>query len=253
MTVCPNCGANIEQDATKCPYCGYINIEGAKKKYQQDIDEIRDNIAEVKKEPAREFKKGLSKGFKVILWTVGSLLVIGIILAVMLVFQLKNHPKMFLSAEDEAYASAYKAVAAEELEAAYQNNDIEEMARIYDKAYSEERVSLWGDPHYETGYASSCYMKLKKCLPNLDKEKMTKREAEEITYYCFYFYYEAYGEDGKDLFDPIRKEEIIPIINNRLGFSDEDMENFRAKVTERGGVVRTNVYKATKKYYKDYK
>ena len=253
MIICPNCGAKIEEDITKCPYCGYINIEGAEKKYQQDIDEIRDSIEEVKKEPAKAFKKGLSKGVKVILVTVLVLIVLSIIFAVMAAFQAKDHPKMFLSAEDEAYASAYRVMAGEQLQAAYEDNDIEEMARIYDKAYSEDRVSLWGDPHYETGYASSCYMKLKKCLPNLDKDKRTKRESEEITYYCFYFYYRAYGEDGEDIFDPIRQDEILPIIHERLGFSDDDMENFRDKVATERGINRTDVYKATKRYYRNYK
>ena len=133
-----------------------------------------------------------------------------------------------------------------------QERDIAKLAEIYDTAYSKERVSLWGDPHYETGYASSCYMKLLDCLPNLDKDRMTKHEAEEITYYCFYFYYRAYGSDAAPIFDSIRDEEIMPIITERLGFTIEDMENFRDKVTDPPYVNRSRVWKITKKYYKQY-
>lgn len=251
--ICPNCGGDVDSDAVKCPYCGYINIEGAEKKYFGDLNEIKDDLAAVEKEPVKALKRGLSKGTRVILITVGILLVLAVLIVARLTFELKDKPKVFLSAEDEAYASAYRIVAGEQLAAAYEDKDIERMAQIYDKAYSEDRVSLWGDPHYETGYASSCYMKLKQCLPNLDKEKLTKHEAEEITYYCFYFYYRAYGFDGADIFDSLRDEEILPIITDRLGFTIEDMEEFRDRVTVPEGVVRSRVYSIVKKNYKNYR
>ena len=253
MINCPNCGALIDENVTKCPHCGFINIEGAEKKFQEDIEDIKENIKEVKKQPIKAFGRGLSKGVKVILWTAGIVLVLAGIMFAILLFELRNHPKeFFLTAEDKAYEAAYKVTAGEELEDAFSDKDIARMARIYDKAYSEDRVKLWGINHYETSYAASCYMKLQDCLPNLDKDNISKREAEEITYYCFYFYYRAYGEDGAEIFDSIREDEIIPIINNRLGFSIEDMENFKDKVMSPPNVNRTNVYKATKKYFKNY-
>ena len=70
--------------------------------------------------------------------------------------------------------------------------------------------------------------------------------------YCFYFYYRAYGEDGREIFDPIRNDEIVPIITDRLGFTIEDMGTFREKVTDKGLVNRSAVYRETKKYFKDY-
>ena len=253
MIKCPNCGAEIDSNLAKCPYCGYINIHGAEKKYLDNLEDIRENLEAVKEEPVKALKEGVSKGTKVVILTVATLLVLLVACTLRLFYESKDKPKLFLSAEDEAYASAYRIIAGEQLSAAYDDKDIEQMAAIFDKAYSEDRVSLWGDPHYETAYAASCYMKLKKCLPNLDKDKISKHEAEEITYYCFYFYYRAYGEDGKDLFDSIRDEEIMPIITDRLGFSIEDMENFRDKVTDPPHVNRTNVYRvAVKKNYKYY-
>ena len=47
--ICPNCGAPIEKDSVKCPYCGYINEEGAEKKFQEDLSEIKDDIADLAK------------------------------------------------------------------------------------------------------------------------------------------------------------------------------------------------------------
>lgn len=254
MIVCPNCGANINEDVTKCPYCGYINIEGAEQKYMDNLGEIRENLAQVEKESAKALKKGLSKATKVIIATVAVLLALVAIYAVILIVELQNHPKeLFLSAEEKAFASAYKVVAGEELDEAYDNKDIALMAEIFDRAYSEDRVSLWGVNHYEAGYAASCYMKLEQALPKLEGGKLKKRDAEAITYYCFYFYYRGYGDDGEEIFDRIRDREIIPIITDRLGFTIEDMESFRDRVTVPGGVVRSKVYSIVKKNYKNYK
>lgn len=252
MKYCSNCGAPINIHTDKCPHCGYTNIEGAEEKYLNELEEIKDNLAQVEKEPAKALKKGLSKGAKVLLCTVGILIAIAAVYTIILLVELRNSPKFNLSPEEEAYASAYKVLAGEELEEAYVNRDIPRLAEIFDKAYSEDRVSLWGDPHYETGYAASCYMKLQQCLEDLDRGKLKKREAEDMTYYCFYFYYRSYGDDGAVIFDEIRDEEILPILGDRLGYTIEDMEALRAEVTDPPYVVRSKIHKVSKNHYKNF-
>ena len=251
--ICPNCGAEIEKDSTKCPYCGFINVEGAEKKFRKDLNEIGRNIKETKKEPAKALAKGFTGGTKIILITVAILICIAIIFTLELIRESKDQPKLFLTSDEQAYASAYVEQAGEQLKEAFEDEDIARMADIFDTAYSRDRVSLWGVDHYEAGYASSCYMKLQQCLPNLDKDEMSVKEAEEITYYCFYFYYRAYGDDGAEIFDPIRDVLVLPVITERLGFTVEDMESFRDRVLNPPNVNRSKVYKVTKKYYKDYK
>ncbi len=252
MIICPNCGAEIEEDVVKCPYCDYTNLRGAEKKFEEEIEEIKTNIEVVKKEPRKALKKGFFSGVKSAVLTICALVILIAILAVLLIYALRDKPREFLNAEQQANASAYKALAEEKIADAYENKDIEQLAEIFDKAYSGERVSLWGDPHYDAAQAASNYMSLQRCLPNLDKEKISKKEAEEITYYCFYFYYRAYKDDGAEIFDPIRESEIIPLIQNRLGFTVEDMENFRSKVILSGIVNRSDVYHVTKKQFKNY-
>lgn len=252
MKTCPNCGAEIENDLSKCPYCGYINIEGAEKEYMEELGEIRVSLAEVDDEAAKTFKRGMSKGIRTLLITILAILLVAALLTAWLAFETKDGPKLFPTAEDKAFASAYKLVAEEELEAAYEAGDIAKMAQIYHTARTEARVSLFGINHYESSYASYCYISLQESLPNLDKKRLSKFEAEKITYYCFYFYYRAYGEDGAEIFDEVRDNEIMPIIQNRLGYSIEDMEGFRSELTDGGSVVRPKLYKTTKRYYKNY-
>ncbi len=253
MIICPNCGAEIEENVAKCPYCGYINIKGAEKKYNEEIDEIKANIEAEKKEPGKALKKGFFSGIKTVVITIFALVVLISIWMILVKIELRDRPPMFLTADQEAEASAYRAVAKEKIAKAYDEKDIEQLAEIFDTAYSVDRVNLWGDPHYDAAQAASYYMKLQNCLPNLEKEKIKKREAEEITYYCFYFYYRAYKEDGAEIFDTVRDDEILPIIQARLGYTSQDMENFRGDIVTGTGIVnRTNLYRVTKKYYKNY-
>lgn len=250
--ICPNCGAPIEKDSVKCPYCGYINEEGAEKKFQEDLSEIKEDIEEKKKEPSKALLKGFAGGGKTVLITVVILVILAIIFFVELLRETKDKPKLFPTVEEQEYASAYAEVAGKEIAEAYDNKDIARMAEIYDKAYSEDRVDLYGIPHYDTARASSFYMKLQQCISKLDNNEMSGKVAEELTYYCFYFYFMAYGDDGAEIFDPIREAEIIPIITERLGFTVDDMEGFREKVVDPPHVNRSRVYKVTKKYYKNY-
>ena len=253
LVICPNCGAEIEKDSTRCPYCGYINIEGAEKKHLADIKKIKDKIAKKKEEPDKALAKGFFRGIGVIIITVSILVLLAVAFFVQLRRGLSDAPKEFLSPSEQAEASAYKEIVGEQLEQAYEQKDIERMAQIFDKAYSEDRVNIWGIPHYETARASSYYIKIKKIEADLDKGKIEKKEAEEITYYCFCLYYEAYGDDGAEIFDPIREDEIIPIITDRLGYTIEDMEKFRDKVMDPPYVDRIKVQRCTKKHYKNYK
>ena len=251
-SLCPNCGAQVETDSSRCPYCGYINEEGATKRFRKDLGDIRRDIEETQKEPARALARGFTGGTKVILITAGVLVVLALVFALELFRETRDKPRLFMSAEEQEYASAYTLAAGEQLTEAYESGDIARMAQIFDKAYSVDRINLWGVPHYEAGYASSCYMKLQQALSDLDKGELSEREAEELTYCSFYFYYRAYGDDGAKIFDPIRQEEIIPIINDRLGYTSSDMEDFRSRVFYPPNVNRSDVYKTTRKYYKNY-
>lgn len=254
MIRCVNCGAEIEDDSTKCPFCEYINHKGAQKQHIKNIEEIKYGIKEAKKEPARAFGRGIRKGTKIFLTALGITIVLAVLYFILLLVETRNSPKLFMTDEEKAYASAYMLTAEKQLAVAYENQDIEEMAHIYDKAYTEDRIDLYGIEHYDSAYTSSCYVKLKKDLAALDRGKINKRKAEELTYCCFYIYFREYGEDGAEIFDPILENEIRPIITERLGYTTEDMEHLKNKFmrSDDHNIIRSKLYRATKKYYKYY-
>ena len=127
MIVCPNCGAQIEKDTTKCPYCGYINKEAAEKKFREDLGEIQRNIEETKKEPKKALVKGITGGTKVILIISCILILLVALFFVLLYIDTRDKPKLFLTAKEQEYASAYVLMAGEQLDEAYEEKDIQRM------------------------------------------------------------------------------------------------------------------------------
>lgn len=85
IQVCINCGAEINASDTKCPYCGYINEEGAEKAYMDRLNDIRNDLDSVDEEAAAEYGKDYGRVLKLILITLAVLLAVpGITLCVKL-------------------------------------------------------------------------------------------------------------------------------------------------------------------------
>lgn len=70
---CPNCCAVYPAADVKCPYCGYINPDGAEKKYLNDLEARRNDLDKVD-DTARdgylnEMKKSSGMALKIVLIT----------------------------------------------------------------------------------------------------------------------------------------------------------------------------------------
>lgn len=61
--ICKNCGAEFDDDAPKCPFCGQMNYYGAEKKYKKDLGGIHKNLESLADKPREEYTK---KSFSVL-------------------------------------------------------------------------------------------------------------------------------------------------------------------------------------------
>ena len=78
---CPNCGAVFDADETRCPYCAYINPEGAEAKYLKDLESRRRELDSVDDQVRSEYRKEIKQGARKALKAV---LIIALILAVVI-------------------------------------------------------------------------------------------------------------------------------------------------------------------------
>lgn len=86
--LCPNCGATLTEQDTKCPYCGTPNPAGAEKKYMNQLSDLRKQMEGLEKESHKAYKKELHRSSRFILRT--CLILVGILAAITILFQVSE-------------------------------------------------------------------------------------------------------------------------------------------------------------------
>ena len=234
---CPNCGAEVRSSDTKCPFCGYINEEGAEKAYMDRLNDIKDDLDVVDEEAAKEYGKGYGKVFKLILITLAVLLVISGI-----IYTSYAAKKKARTAAENTYGKnmleemAWKQEAFKEFDRLYESGDYEKLCEDLYDAYEKHRIVFEWD-HFWFVSTYNDYLLTIEDLERVNEEGWHKYEAETIFYRCCFIYYRndvyKYGEPDNRLTDE-EIEKLQPVIaymngvlHDRLGFSDEDMEELK--------------------------
>lgn len=78
--ICQNCGASIYENEPACPFCGFINMEGAEDKFMRDVQKKEEELTQIPQLQKQDLKKSMSKSSKIIIITV---LIAATILAVL--------------------------------------------------------------------------------------------------------------------------------------------------------------------------
>ena len=86
--LCPNCGATLTEQDTKCPYCGTPNPAGAEKKYMNQLSDLRKQMEGLEKESHKAYKKEFHRSSRFILRT--CLILVGILAAITILFQVSE-------------------------------------------------------------------------------------------------------------------------------------------------------------------
>ena len=237
---CPNCGAEVKSTDTRCPFCGYINEEGAEKAYMDRLNDLKNDLDVVDEEAAEEYGKGYGKILKLILITLAVLLVIsGIVIVRNIVKENKRRASYGNSGDDILEEMTWKKETFAELDRLYEAGDYEKLCDVmyeaFDKHYS---VNEW--KHYRFASAYNDYLTTVEDFERIDREGFSKYEAGDIFYKCCFFYYHddvyKYGEiDNKLSEEELEKlkpatEYMIKVLHERLGFSDEDMDSLKDRL-----------------------
>ena len=154
---CPNCGAVFDVGETRCPYCSYINPEGAEAKYLKDLENRRRDLDSVDDQVRSGYRKEIKKSAGTALKTV---LIIALILAVAIGGFVYAENRLFYPDRDDyaaelawehqrfpQYDSLFEAEAYEELMAALAEDG--EAHDVWNWEHYDEFMEitdrLWGD------------------------------------------------------------------------------------------------------------
>ena len=97
MITCRECGAQIDELAECCPYCGAINELGAEHKYMQDMYDLKDDLKDLGNIPKEEITEEVKSNVHFTGKTIAILLIVVLILAgVLLAFRFSGAAMDFL-------------------------------------------------------------------------------------------------------------------------------------------------------------
>lgn len=240
--ICPNCGAEINSADTKCPYCGYINEEGAEKAYMDHLYDIKDDLDKVDEAAAAEYGKGYSKTIKLIMITLITLLIIsGIVFAYRLVDRHKRMENDKIKGGNMLDEMAWKRKAFAEFDRLYEQGNYDKLCdEVFAAADQKHDVYEW--EHYRFASTYMDYLSTITDLEYADKNGWDEFGAKTVFYKCCLIYYRddmyKYGDLDYKLTDE-EKEKLEPVIeymNNvlheRLGFTDEDMADLKGSLVD---------------------
>ena len=260
MYKCPNCGAEMDKDAAKCPFCGYINEAGAEKQYMEKLDDVRQKLDVVDEEAAAEYGKGYKKIVRIIVITVVVLIVLTI-LGFCAYRYLDNvvYDTGNASADEALKEMSWQREYYPKFDELYDAGRYEELVRLF---YSDETVdhTLWEYKHYGFTNQYSTYVNTRDRLKEVDANGWTRSDAATVMMYTFTYYYELYSTGYDKLSDeeianlePAR-EYMIGVIHDRLGYTDADMEALKDRVlNEYGNIEYDKCVAVVKKDMSRYK
>ncbi|MCR5420802.1 MAG: zinc ribbon domain-containing protein [Lachnospiraceae bacterium] len=240
---CINCGAQIEDENSKCPYCGYINENGAEKEYMKELNDIRGKLDAVDDMAVREYGKEYKKIGKTFLITVISLIFLSAICCIIgfLYSSKKKADELRLANEMmERMKSSNEAFSY--FDELYETKQYDKLCEaVFVTCKEEEFIFDWD--HYAFVQMYDIYLKTQELINNVDEQGWRNSDPETIFYNCCCYYYKdeylyIYSLSEQDI------EELQPatdymmnILHDRMGYSDEDMTGLRSRIMPRMDII----------------
>lgn len=139
--ICNSCGAEFDNNEPKCPYCGSMNYDGAEKEYLEKLEDVREDMEDLKDVSAEETKKEIKSQGSFIKKIVIIVAIIGLLLIGYEFFIEK------LFERDEKADFLWKSENYPTMNEMYENGEYEELADFLTQAVKEDKdVYDWG--HY---------------------------------------------------------------------------------------------------------
>ncbi|MBP9996268.1 MAG: zinc ribbon domain-containing protein [Lachnospiraceae bacterium] len=257
---CSNCGAQIDVNVSKCPYCGYINETGAEKQYMGELKKVREDMDVLDEEASAEYKRSLSKGVKIAIIVAAVVVLISLI-----IWGVSCLINKSIEQNDTAEMMEELRVSRElipKIEEKYVAGDFAEAYKLM--CSTDVYIGSYGYEHYSTIDAYAHYRYISDIyLPIYKEGRCGKREFTELFLNCSYYYYRCYENTlnpdseyyDRDLafFESLRDECVNDILFDHMGYTDEEMQSYAAELNAGRYIERKNGTKISKKNYSRYK
>lgn len=255
---CANCGAKIEDEhADKCVYCGYIIERGAEEKFMRKLHDISSKLDVVDEQEAAEYRKDVWSISRKVLCIIGILVVVAVAIYICTLVAQNRFNASRMSADEKRAEMVWENTYYAMLDELYADGKYEEIVMSLESKEARDHTTYnW--KHFEFASSYSDYMYIKSDLEKLMDEYEGESKAwkiESYVYDLFKLYYRTYAtaymvsEEEVAVLDECR-EEVLPILYNRMHFTDEEMDELLDEYNRRneGYLGFRDTQKVVKKY-----
>lgn len=251
--ICASCGGEFEENLPKCPFCGSMNLSGAEAEYMDKLDDVRENLDDLKDVPIEETKKEFQKQgrfLKKTFLTIGIIL-IGLLVIWAIVMKLDSRdardPKADFIWQQENFPM---------MDQLFQEGKYDELAEFF-KSEATDDKPVWNWGHFEFIEAYLRIESLQSCF----EQEQRGEELEEYDYLSilcdeldiigFLKYSDASEEDKEILTGYV--EPYLSDYENRWGMTQEEKAAFDDMLYEYHGMYSFDeCEKYIKKWYKEH-
>lgn len=217
--ICPSCGAEFESDKVKCPFCGTIYYKAAEAEYMDKLEDVKEDLADLKDSVQTETKGQFKKVWK---WLVILLIIFAAIGAALFIHEEKRRAEYEERDRQEYLWRSRNYPVWEEL---YDKGDYDQLITLYIKA-AEEGHSLYNFSH--NGFCD-CLRQIKNAEDALKDYESSGYGIEEVMYRELYLYELDYHKDVSEeeykYLDELRKP-YLEDFNSRFKPSEDELEGF---------------------------
>lgn len=262
MYKCSNCGAEYDKKEPECPFCGYINEEGAEKEYMDRLYDVRDHLDVVDEAAAADYGKGYGRVLKIVGLTLTALVVIvGIIYFTKLLSNRRSDAKELQNSQDMLEEMTWKKDNFKAFDDLYAEGKYEELCESL-IASIEDGHEVYDWKHYDFAMVYNYYLSTVASMNRVDEKGWNEHEAGDTLYHCSLFYYDdvfkssfyyKLSDDDMEILKPVY-EYMGTVLHERMGFSDEEMNELKdSLLNEYGYPEYNNCGKVAKEYIGRYK
>lgn len=242
--LCHNCGASIDKDSPKCPYCGELNYSGAEKEYMEHLTDIKDNLESLSKESDNEVLEEIANVGRtlkrsliiigIIIFFFGSIVLLGVIID-------KSSEKVIESTGYHVVTNKEKVIwlaeYEEKLNALYDEGNYDEILEI---AKEQEDSSVSGYKAWRHHDFIEYYGYYNNYCSYLERTSLDKYNLADMLYDVLMlenykeYNYKQFSKEEVEMLDGYA-EELHGFYKEYLGLNEDDIEEVRQRICYANG------------------
>lgn len=251
---CLNCGAEFGREHAKCPYCNTIYEWGAEEKYMQELEGIKEELAEIPEQVEEAYKKETFAAWKKILIIVGAAAVLvgigaGIFAGV------RKMSKRFYE-EDIKASLLWEKEYFPKMDEWYSEGNYDAILELMHEHYEDEGYAVWEWEHYYFINAYESYLDFMDSVDYMTNEETANRKTSQYMvgsaiHFVFFLKKANYTAEEWEMIQ-VWQAQVEEVLYEEMKFTEEEVKELYEKINDDGYIDYDECDKYTSKIWKRF-